>query len=138
MTRKFRVLAVSMLLAATPLLSGCAVGGVVVECDGRANNVHQSRGTPSDIVGKATGECTAAVALQGYVEIQRKNRSGAWYSLKRTPFSFVATPSKSFTRQAATRCQSGTFRTHSYVVGTFKGKSETRERYSGETRNPCK
>ncbi len=122
------------------LLSGCAVGGTVVECDGtafKAQNVHQSNGRPTDIVGKANGKCTAAVGLRGYVELQRLNSSGKWYSYKRTPFTFVSTPGKSFTRQAATQCAKGTFRTHFYVVGTYKGQSETQEKWSGKTVNPC-
>lgn len=127
-------------LGLAPVLSGCAVGGTVVECDAtayKANNVHQSHGTPTDIVGKASGKCTAAVSLKGYVEIQRKNSSGAWYSYERTPFNFGAVPNKSFTRQAATRCAKGTFRTHFYVVGTFKGQSQSQDKVSGETKNPC-
>jgi hypothetical protein len=127
-------------VATAPLVSGCAVGGTVVECDGtayRAQNVHQSHGRPTDIVGKANGKCTAPVALHGYVELQRKNSAGSWYSYKRTTFDFVAPTNKTFTRQAATRCAKGTFRTHFYVVGTYKGRSETQDRVSGATKNPC-
>lgn len=107
-----------------------------MSCEGKAHNVHQSSGTPSSMDGKATGTCTAAVSVSGYVEIQQKTSSG-WHSVKRSPISLVTTPNKKFTRQAATKCRKGTFRTYSYVVGTYNGQSETRRSTSGETKNPC-
>ena len=129
------LVAVLGLAVASPVLAGCA-GGPVVSCDGKANNVHHSTGTPSSMDGKATGTCTAAVSITGYVEIQQKTKSG-WSSIKRTSFSLVTAPNKKFTRQTATKCRKGTFRTYSYVVGTYKGQSETRRSTSGETKNPC-
>ena len=116
-------------------ITGCA-GGPAVSCSGQANNVIRSSGTSSDMVGKATGSCTAAVALNGFVEIQRQASSGVWYSYKRTPFSLVAKPGVKFTRQAATRCARGKYKTYSYVVGTYKGESETRRSTSGITSTP--
>ena len=78
------------------------------------------------------------MALDGYVEIQRKNKAGTWCYYKRNPFSFTTSPGQQLVRQVASRCAAGTFRTHSYVVGTWHGQSETRDRVSPETRNPCK
>lgn len=129
------VVGVVVLAVFSPTLAGCA-GGPVVSCDGKANNVHHSSGTSTSMDGKATGTCTAAVSVSGYVEIQQKTSSG-WSSIKRTSFSFVTTPNKKFTRMAATKCRKGTFRTYSSVVGTYKGQSETRRSTSGETKNPC-
>lgn len=126
---------VSALLAGSAV-TACA-GAPAVSCSGQANNVHQSSGTPSDMVGKATGSCTAAVSLNGFVEIQRRSSTGSWYSYKRTPFALVATPGVKFTRQAATQCRRGSYRTYTYVVGTYKGQSETRRSTSGITTNPC-
>ena len=133
---KAAALLVPGLLISALSLAGCA-GGPVVTCEGKASNVHQSSGTPSDMVGKATGKCSAVVSINGFVEIQRKTSSGNWYSYKRTSFSLVTTPGKAFTRQAATHCARGSFRTYSYVVGTYKGESETRRSTSGITVNPC-
>jgi hypothetical protein len=122
-------------IAASVSLSGCA--GTVVECTGQANNTHRSSGTPSDMVGKATGQCNAPVAVVGYVAIQQQTGPTDWYSIKRTNFSLTTTPGVTFTRQAATSCRKGTFRTYAYVVGTYKGQSETRTSASGTTTNPC-
>lgn len=135
--KRFASAFVASVVLATPFLSGCAAGGTVITCTGKANNVHQSSGTRTAMDGKATGQCNAAVSINGFVEIQKKSSSGSWYSYKRTAFSLVTTPGKKFTRQAATKCAKGTFRTYSYVVGTYKGVSETRRNTSGETRNPC-
>ncbi len=135
-TQRASRLGAAAVLLVGPALAGCA-GAPAVSCAGRANNVHRSSGTPSDMVGKATGSCTAAVSLRGFVEIQRKSSTGAWYSVKRSSFALVTVPGARFTRQAATRCARGSFRTYSYVVGTYKGQSETRRSTSGVTSNPC-
>ncbi|MGI8459389.1 MAG: hypothetical protein ACR2LI_14940 [Propionibacteriaceae bacterium] len=129
------VLAAVGLVLGGATLTGCA-GGPAVECGGKANNVHHSSGTSSSMDGKVTGSCTAAVSINGYVEIQQKTSRG-WVSIKRTSFSLVSTPNKKFTRMAATKCRKGTFRLHSHVVGTYKGQSQTRNSTSGQTKNPC-
>lgn len=126
-----------LMLAAATALSGCAAVNEGVSCTGKANNVHQSAGTPSDMVGKATGSCTGVVTISGYVEIQGKI-GPAWYNKKRTTITaFNTVPNKSFTRQAATHCSSGTFRTKTVIKGTYKGQSHTETRYSGAVTNPC-
>lgn len=51
-----------------PLLTGCS-GAPIVSCSGSAHNVHRSSGTPTAMVGKVTGSCSAPVSVNGFVEI---------------------------------------------------------------------
>jgi len=126
-----------LILAASTALAGCAAVADGVSCSGTANNVHRSSGTSSDMVGKGTGSCTGAVEISGYVEIQRLSGS-TWVMQKRTGIdTFTTVSGVRFTRQAATSCRSGTFRTKTYVRGTYKGESHAVTRYSGKTTNPC-
>jgi hypothetical protein len=137
MKARAALLAGSVLLT-VPVMSGCAGGAIT--CSGKANNVHQSNGTPSDMVGKATGTCNAVVEVTGYVEIQRYDNTSdrsRWRQYARSDFSLTTIPGKQFTRQAAAKCAKGTFRTFSEVTGTYKGQSETRDDASDATTNPC-
>jgi len=104
-------------VVATAILAttSCAVAPGV-ECTGNAQQVHRSSGTPSDMVAKSTLRCSAAVRMTGYIEIQRRNSAGDWYTYKRTDVSsFTTVPGATHTRQAATRCARGTFRNKTYA-----------------------
>lgn len=131
-----------VILGVVPLLvsglTGCAVDVNGVICEGNTNNVHHSAGTPSNIVAKSTVKCPAAVSVSGYVEIQRKNTAGSWYTYKRTTISpFTTKAGVTYTRQAASTCSKGSFRNKTYVSGTYNGKTVTGTTYSGVTVNPC-
>ena len=67
-SKKFAPLAITAAFFAMPLLSGCAAGVGTAWCDFSTNNVHNSKGTPSDMVAKSRATCSSAVHVSGYIE----------------------------------------------------------------------
>jgi hypothetical protein len=119
-------------------VGGCAVSIGTASCEGKPMNVHRSSGTRSDVVAKSWVECTHPVNIDGYIEIQRKDREGRWYTYKRTNVNpFTTIPDFRHVRQAASQCAPGTFRNKTFVRAIYKGTAKSTTDYSATTTNPC-
>jgi hypothetical protein len=104
------------------------------------NNPHQSKGTPTDIVGKARISCTvAADSITLVVELQRE-QSGGWTSYPAvTRLVAPVTLGKTYTAQAFTTCIHGTFRTAARGQGVLHGvtSGSAAWQYSQAVTDPC-
>ncbi len=138
-SKRIKTLVALVALIVSQLLTGCAVSIGKEWCEVSAENVHHSKGTPSDMVAKSRATCTAPVQVSGYVEIQKKGFFGNWETYTREDFkSFTVTPGKKVTRQAAVTCAQGTYRNKTHVVATYGGETKTGTAHSTPVTDPCK
>ncbi|WP_433598373.1 hypothetical protein ACQPXH_21710 [Nocardia sp. CA-135953] len=106
----------------------------------KAMNPHNSKGTPTDIVGKGSIKCTAAIdSLYIDVELQRKE-GGSW---KRVAggHNEVTKPAAGtkLVAQGATTCADGEYRTAARGGGVYGGvpSQSSAWQYSDTVVNPC-
>ena len=125
-SKKFAPLAITAAFFTMPLLSGCAAGVGTAWCDFSTNNVHNSTGTPSDMVAKSRATCSSAVHVSGYIEIEKQGFLGTWSTYAHQEIEpFTATPGKQVTRQVAAPCAKGSFRNKTHVVASYDGETKS-------------
>ena len=137
-----------------PLLTVCACqfpgyvpGPQGGDCSIKASDVHESRGTPGQMGGKATIECNAPVT-DAQLEVQLQEfRDNSWLTIgdnlksagKYGPHIGTLPAGKTATRQVFVPCQTGTYRLAARGRAQLNGipsGSRTWE-YSSETTDPC-
>jgi hypothetical protein len=123
-------------------LGGCAsTSAGNARCAVRSNNPHNSKGTPTDIVGKAQFGCDTAIdSVTAVVKIQQKV-SGTWADVSGLADRTQPAPKANtqYVVQAAMACRPGTFRTASQGYGYYHGvrSQSTAWDYSAAVTNPC-
>lgn len=123
-------------------VSGCGFleVGPVVGCDLKSvDNVHESRGTPGSMDGKAKVSCNGALSNLTFEMHGQKLVSGAFVTKYTNSVKYApAKASKVYTGMWVAPCQSGTWRTKMRTKGTYKGQVDVSDwKYSNETKNPC-
>ncbi|WP_225731590.1 MULTISPECIES: hypothetical protein [unclassified Nocardia] len=134
------VLMVLITASVTSPAAGAQPGQGNANCHVQANNPHNSKGTPSDIVGKGTVSCNQAIdSVFIEVELQR-NEGGQWKKV--SGGSNNKTGPKANERlvaQATTLCAKGEYRTAARGGGVYGGvpSSSKAWEYSQSVTNPC-
>jgi hypothetical protein len=137
-----RALVVAVVLLSVTACGPAGSSAGTGTCKPRAENPHQSKGTPTDIVGKARITCTvAAEEVTLYVQLQEKT-NGKWQLFREGEPTTVrqVVIGKIYTAQAEAPCQRGTFRTAARGTGTLGGRraGSMRWTYSQTVTDPCK
>lgn len=110
----------------------------------KANNPHQSKSTPTDIVGKGVIRCTVpATNVTLFVRLEKRSAGGRWLPAANPDNAkFVGTvrPGNKYTVQDTVACQAGTFRTAARGEGTLGDRRSTSAAwtYSQVVIDPCK
>lgn len=107
----------------------------------KAMRPHNSKGTPTDIVGKGSISCTAAIdSMYIEVELQRKD-GGSWIRVggDRREIPRPAANTK-YVAQGSTACRDGEYRTAARGGGVYGGvpSQSSAWEYSDTVVDPCK
>lgn len=137
-----KMLAAVIIMIAPMSATACASFSVQgnARCAVSAENPHNSKGTPSDIVGKSRFGCDTSIdSVTNIVRIEQ-SVNGRWTSVAQAERT-VNRPAAGaqYTNQAALPCRKGQFRTASSGYGYYHGvKSQSSAwEYSQTVTNPC-
>jgi hypothetical protein len=131
---------VLLLTCATAGCGGVDFGGSGT-CHITADNPHESKNTPGDIVGKARISCTVA-ADEVELTVRLELRSGTDWVPIGTGVSRIVHPvvvNEKYTAQDSTACAPGMFRTAARDSGTLNGRqaASVMWTYSQTMTDPC-
>lgn len=135
----------SLLLA--PIVTGCSVSAGsegTGNCTVKANNVHESSGSPGFIVAKMQITCSVALdRLSGTVKLQRRLR-GLWIDIPFTANTQTETGTragKTYVIQTDTyTCRRGVFRSAARGSGVLDGRPSASAtwQYGNPVTDPCR
>ncbi len=131
----------SVLVVLSLVASACSELEVTptISCALKAENPHESSGTPGVILGKVRYGCNAPVTVDGRVVLQKKNSAGAWVDItNKTYFNRTVSPNRTYTAYSPSiSCRTGVFRTYAYAYGYTGSGNDFAYSWSQTVVNPC-